>query len=156
MLRHLRALHPGWHGEAGGGRFVTFEGSTDMAGIAVDHFRQLGGDGFSCVVGDFDRHLAPTLAQLPPVDLAFIDGNHELEPTLRYDELIRSHSSAAAAIVHDDIRWSRDMNAAWDTVSDRPGGAYSFDAFRMGVVELGPPGQVPREIPAWLGMRHLR
>lgn len=136
----------------GCGRFVTFEGSRERAAIARATYRALGFDTQRIVIGDFDRHLAPTLAALGAVELAFVDGNHRLTPTLRYDALLRAHASPGTVIVHDDIRWSAEMVQAWHQVSRLPGGR-AFDVFRIGVIELGataPP------LEAWLGLSHLR
>ncbi len=138
--------------EVGHGRFVTFEGSRERAAIAQATYRTLGFDDQRIVVGDFDRHLQPTLAELGTVELSFVDGNHRLRPTLRYDGLLRTHASAGSVIVHDDIRWSDEMVEAWQQVSHLPGGR-AFDVFRIGVIELGttaPP------LEAWLGLSHLR
>jgi predicted O-methyltransferase YrrM len=142
--------------EAGGGQLVTFEGCRAMAEIACENYRSLGMEAFTSVVGDFDRQLAPAVEKLPAVDLAFVDGNHTFEPTVRYDALIRSRSHAGGVIVHDDIRWSMDMEKAWRTVRNQPGARFSFDAFRFGMIELGSPEQVPVQLSAWFGLSHLR
>jgi predicted O-methyltransferase YrrM len=141
---------------AGGGRFVTFEGSRARAEIARRMYRDLGFDDVTIVVGDFDRTVAPTLAKMGHIDLAFIDGNHRLEPTLRYDALVREHGAAGTVIVQDDIRWSAEMIEAWRQVRAR-GGARIFDAFRVGIVELDSVGAQPSStVDAWLGWSHLR
>jgi predicted O-methyltransferase YrrM len=134
----------------GGGRFVTMEGSRAQAEIATAMYRAQGFDEFEVVVGDFDRTLAPLLARIGPISLAFIDGNHREEPTLRYDSLVREHAAKNASVVHDDIRWSSEMIASWQAVTRRPA-ARVFDAFRMGIVEMG--GTPTNEImPVWLGI----
>lgn len=139
----------------GTGTFVTFEGSRERAEIARANYGRLGFNDATIVIGDFDRHLAPTLATLGEVGLAFIDGNHRLEPTLRYDALIRGHARSGAVLVHDDIRWSSEMIEAWHRVSaDR--GARAFDVFRLGIVELDDSLTVPELVYAWLGLAHLR
>jgi len=143
---------------AGAGTFVTFEGSSARAEIARGMYRQLGFEGSTVVVGDFDRTLAPKIAELGRVDLAFIDGNHRLEPTVRYDALIRGSSTEGGVIVHDDIRWSAEMVEAWRQVVAKPGARAAFDVFRIGIIELGTAADTapPPIVPAWLGLSHLR
>lgn len=136
----------------GRGRFVTFEGSRERAEIARATYRALGFSEQTLVVGDFDRHLEPTLAALGTVDLSFVDGNHRHGPTLRYDALLRRHGRPGSVIVHDDIRWSGEMIDAWRQVSQLPG-ARAFDVFRIGMIELGSTAPV---LEAWLGLSHLR
>jgi predicted O-methyltransferase YrrM len=138
--------------EAGVGRLVTFEGSRAMAEIAAENYRTLGFNDISIVIGDFDRQFGPALDPLPGIDLAFVDGNHRLEPTVRYDAMIRRHGNGTGVIVHDDLRWSTGMNAAWRTVRKGSGAKQVYDLFRMGVIELGPVEGKPRPVSAWLGI----
>lgn len=139
----------------GTGKFVTFEGSRERAEIARANYRRLGFDDTTIVIGDFDRHVVPTIADLGRVDLAFIDGNHRLEPTLRYDALIRRYAPPGAVIVHDDIRWSSEMSEAWHRVSSERG-ARAFDVFRIGIIELAAARETSDLFHAWLGLVHLR
>ncbi len=136
-----------------GGQFVTFEGCKAMAEIASDNYRALGFDSFSMHVGHFDRTFAPAIASLPPIDLAFIDGNHMRKPTEHYDSLVREHASDGCVIIHDDIRWSPGMWSAWRTVGARPA-RQVFDIFRFGITEVGQARVEP--VPVWLGLSHLR
>ena len=123
----------------GTGAFVTFEGSQARSEIARHTYLRLGFDAKAIIVGHFDRTLAPAFTELGLIDTAFVDGNHLLEPTVRYDALIRAFSRAGSVVVHDDIRWSREMAQAWHTVVAAPGATQAFDLFRLGVIELGSP-----------------
>jgi predicted O-methyltransferase YrrM len=138
--------------QTGAGRFMTLEGSRARADIATDTFGRLGFTGFEVRVGDFDRQLAPALTALGSVDLAFVDGNHRLAPTTRYDQMIRDHMPTGGVIAYDDIRWSREMVEAWGRIAARPGTRNAFDLFRVGIVELGPTSAGPARLDAWLGL----
>lgn len=46
------------------------------------------------------------------MDLAFIDGHHQYQPTLDYFDEILKMSSLNAVFVFDDIRWSDGMENA--------------------------------------------
>ena len=65
-------------------RLVSFEGAPEIAKLARDNFSSLGLTNVNLVEGNFDNTLSTELQKLPYVDLAFIDGNHRKEPTIRY------------------------------------------------------------------------
>jgi predicted O-methyltransferase YrrM len=73
-----------------------------------------------CVVGRFAETLGPTLDRLPSVDMAFIDGHHQYQPTLDYFETLRRKASDGALFVFDDINWSDGMRQAWASISSQP------------------------------------
>lgn len=56
-----------------------------------------------------------------PVDLAFIDGQHQYKPTIDFFDMIYAHSAPNALFIFDDIEWSDGMKNAWIEVqkSDR-------------------------------------
>ena len=56
-------------------------------------------------------------------------------------------------MVVDDIRWSEDMHAAWNTLAHQPD-VEAVDLFRMGVLRSSGPGQGtsggPSRVPSLL------
>jgi predicted O-methyltransferase YrrM len=98
---------------AAGGCVTTLEGSAYRLRIAKQMHERLGLSNISYVEGLFSETLPRTLTQMPPIDLAFIDGHHEYQPTLDYFTAIRSHASETSLFVFDDIRWSDEMKTAW-------------------------------------------
>ena len=137
----------------GRGKLLTMEGSRARAEISAERFRALGHENFEIEIGDFDRTLAPFIEKAGRIDLTFVDGNHRREPTVRYDALVRRHMHAGGVIVHDDIRWSSEMEDAWAEIAARPA-RLVFDVFRMGLVELGDGRK--ESVCAWLGLDQLR
>lgn len=115
-------------------RIVTGEGCKNIAAQAVNNFQQLSIAGIEVVTGNFDLTLPAMLERLPAIDLAFIDGNHRLEPTLRYFEQILPHTSAYSLIILDDIHWSEGMEQAWEQVKAHPAVTLSIDLFFIGLV----------------------
>jgi predicted O-methyltransferase YrrM len=112
--------------EAGGGRLVTFEGSADLAGRAHDNcawlLRRFGiqGVSFDVVVGAFQETYAKFLAETRPrLDLVFIDGHHQEEPTLRYHEWVQPFLAPRAIVVHDDVAHNVGMVRAWRTLREK-------------------------------------
>jgi len=116
-------------------RVFTLEGAPAVAETADHNLRSLGLDA-SVVTGDFDATLLPLLGRLPPVELAFVDGNHRREPTLRYFDVLLRHSSRSAALIFDDIHWSEEMEAAWTTIKNDPRVYLTIDLFFIGIVFL--------------------
>lgn len=98
---------------AAGGKVTTLEASK----YRLDHARKLHSDlglkNVEYVQGEFADTLADAVRRLAPVDLAFIDGHHKYEPTIRYFEAIREGASPDCVFVFDDIRHSPEMERAW-------------------------------------------
>jgi predicted O-methyltransferase YrrM len=114
----------------------TIEGSAAIAKTAADNLRGLGLDNVEVSTGNFDDLLDPGLGGIGPIDLAFVDGNHRREPTLRYfDSLIR-HCGRSAALIFDDIHWSLEMEQAWESIRKDPRVYLTIDLFFIGFVFL--------------------
>jgi predicted O-methyltransferase YrrM len=106
----------------GSGRLITIEGQPAVAAIARTSFEQVGVSGrVEGRVGSFADELPGALAALGGVDLAFIDGHHQYEPTLDYFAAIRDATGGRALFVFDDITYTRgDMAAAWRDIRAHP------------------------------------
>jgi len=68
------------------------------------------------------------------VDFAFIDGNHRKEPTERYFKELLAKTNNDSILVFDDIHWSREMEAAWETIKKDATVTCSIDLFFIGIV----------------------
>ncbi|GGB21773.1 O-methyltransferase [Puia dinghuensis] len=86
--------------------------------------------------GPFDEVLPNLLPTLPPIALAFIDGNHRLDPTLRYFNLLLPRASRSSVLIFDDIHWSAEMEAAWSAIKSDPRVYLTIDLFFLGFVFL--------------------
>lgn len=115
-------------------RIVTGEGSRQVAQFARRNFDALKLQNIQLAEGNFDDTLNDMLAQLPQVDLAFIDGNHRLEPTLRYFNQVINKTHSASVIILDDIHWSEEMENAWATIQQHPSVKLTVDLFFFGLV----------------------
>ena len=116
-------------------RVYTIEGSAALATAAGDNLQSLGLD-IRPITGNFDAVLPGLLARIPSIELAFIDGNHRLEPTLRYFETIFTHAASASILIFDDIHWSAEMEAAWAAIKNDPRVYLTIDLFFLGFVVL--------------------
>lgn len=115
-------------------RLITGEGSASIADKARQHLAALHCSNSTVVTGNFDLTLPGILQQLERVDMAYIDGNHRQEPTLRYFEQIREFSNTESILIFDDIHWSREMEDAWEAIRNTPGVTASVDLFFLGIV----------------------
>ena len=101
-------------------RIITIEYSKAILEYTRRNFKALHLDNIQAIEGHFDHVLKDALAQLPTVDLAFIDGNHQLEPTLRYFREILPKTHSSSIIIFDDIHWSDSMEQAWEAIKKDP------------------------------------
>jgi len=119
-------------------KLVTIEGADEIANVALMNLARLGATNVQLVRGNFDDVLKQELDLLKRVDLAFIDGNHRKEPTLRYFEEILKYSGPDTILIFDDIHWSRDMEEAWDLICQHPSVTCTVDLFFIGMVFFKP------------------
>lgn len=125
-------------------RVWTIEGAPAIAAVAADDLRELGLADVQLVVGNFDEQLEGVLANAGAVDLAFVDGNHRKEPTLRYFDLLMERRGPGAIFIFDDIHWSKQMEEAWDTICTDPRVYMTIDLFFIGLVVFREEFKVPQ------------
>lgn len=97
---------------AAGGKVTTLDASPYRQGVAKRLHHSLGLD-IDYVLGLFTDTLDGTLDRIAPVQMAFIDGHHQYQPTLDYFEAIAAKASPGCVFIFDDIRWSSGMRQAW-------------------------------------------
>jgi len=111
------------------------EGSGEIAAAAQKNFTQLETTNIDTIVGNFNNTLPLALTQLqPPIDFAFIDGNHRFEPTVGYFDAIVPKTINSSIVVLDDIRWSAEMEKAWNYCKDHSNVTLSIDLFFIGIL----------------------
>ena len=131
---------------AGAGSKVTvdtIEGSPAIAKEALSLWQKTGISNISLHTGTFDEQL-PELLNKPSIvfDLVYIDGNHRMEPTLRYVDMITPYLSEKSVVVLDDIHWSKEMHQAWQILQSNQSFCYSVDLFYKGLLFREPGLQV--------------
>jgi predicted O-methyltransferase YrrM len=117
-----------------GARVTTIEGNGAIAARAGKHFEALGLKNIESICGNFDELLPRVLQEGRRVDLAYVDGNHRYEPTVRYFEQLLARADAGTIMVFDDIHWSEEMEKAWEVIKEHPSVRYSIDIFFLGFV----------------------
>ena len=115
-------------------RLITMEGSKEIADVAKQNFKVLGLKNVELIGGNFDDTLSSVVRGLSTVDFAFIDGNHRKDPTERYFKELLAKTNNDSILVFDDIHWSSEMEAAWETIKKDATVTCSIDLFFIGMV----------------------
>jgi predicted O-methyltransferase YrrM len=123
---------------AGGGRFVTLEGSETLCSVAERNLASLGLGGIVEVRhGTFRSTLGGVLPEDTP-DYGFIDGHHAEDATLEYHEAFLSAASGMCVLVFDDIDWSDGMRRAWQHIREHPRTDLAVAVGRLGFTLVTP------------------
>lgn len=132
---------------------TTIEGCPETSKFAKSEFAKRKIANVNFINDDFDHLFASNMLKDQRFDLAFIDGNHTSEATIRYfDNIIKRYSNKKSIIIVDDINWSRDMYDAWKEISSRMPDSLRINLFRMGIIFSGydfPKAEVRGEIFKW-------
>ncbi len=113
---------------------TTLEGANTVATVARQNFEKLQLTNIGMVEGNFDETLSPVVDQLKSIDLAFIDGNHRYEPTVRYYKKLLPAVHEYSVLIFDDIHWSKEMEQAWEEIKTDPAVTLSIDLFFIGLL----------------------
>ena len=115
-------------------RLITMEGSKEIADVAKQNFNAIELKNVELIEGNFDNTLSFVVRDLSSVDFSFIDGNHQQEPTERYFKELLSKTNNDSILVFDDIHWSSEMEAVWETIKKNPAVTCSIDLFFIGII----------------------
>jgi predicted O-methyltransferase YrrM len=114
-------------------RFVTIEGSQNLARIAAEHLAVIA-PGARVVNGLFDDVLDEVLDSFPSgIDLVYIDGHKDGERFWAMVRRIVTRLSPGGLLVLDDIRWSHAMGRLWCSICELEGLSYTLDVGRFGI-----------------------
>lgn len=116
------------------GVVYSMEGSESLQRFAKELAQDAGVTNIHFLTGNFDTLLPKLLQSLNKVDLAYIDGNHSYEATLRYFEALMQKIHQNSVLVFDDIYWSEGMHRAWEEIKKHPRVSLSIDTFYSGYV----------------------
>lgn len=114
-------------------RVMTIEGSQSLTDLAAQNFNVLHFNNIEQFTGHFDEKLPEVLSMVEKVDLAFIDGNHRYDPTLRYFQLLMAKAHEKTILIFDDIYWSEEMTQAWTEIKNDPRISLTIDIHRLGI-----------------------
>lgn len=92
---------------------VTGDCSGKRLGIARSLHMDCGLDNVDYVEGFFKDTAETIFGMMPGWTLAFIDGDHTLDGTMRYYDLALQTGRSGCVVIFDDIEWSEGMKSAW-------------------------------------------
>jgi len=121
-----------------GTTITTFEGSEDIANIALTNFEYFNKQNIKLISGNIDSTLPSYTNSRISIDFAYLDANHRYQPTINYFEFILKRMHDNSIIVIDDIYWSKEMTNAWNTIKEHPQVTHTLDLFSVGIVFLKP------------------
>ena len=109
-----------------------------LASIARETLHLIGAESCEVVPGRFRDVLPAVLQRSSALDLVFIDGHHEYQPTLDYVDQIKPCLSEKGAIVFDDVYlWSRQVRKAWKRIIRTHPNACPIDLAKFGILFWG-------------------
>jgi len=114
----------------------SIEGNTERATFAAQMVSRCALGPVSIHWGEMEEKLADILPLMPERFLAYVDGNHHFEPTVRYVRSLMERVGEEAVIILDDIYWSEGMYRAWKEIISWPETRVSIDLFHMGILLL--------------------
>jgi predicted O-methyltransferase YrrM len=115
-------------------KVYTMEGCPETARLAQENFNVFPNYNIELTVGAFENTLPALLERINEIDFLFVDGHHQLKPTLQYIEMCLPKLSKDATVVVDDINWSTEMREAWQQLIADKRFTLSFDVFMMGIL----------------------
>lgn len=118
---------------------VTFEGSNEIAQMAQLNWEKLGLTNIRLITGSLDDTLLTYTHARAKIHFALMDANHTGEATLRYFNLLQPLMDEDGILVIDDIRYSKDMYEAWQTICQHPQVTTTMDLGGMGLIFFYPP-----------------
>lgn len=120
------------------GKLYSLEGSREIAVEAKKNIEKCNIKNVEVITGHFDKKLPELLNALSTVDYFFFDGNHRLEPTLKYFDWALQKINDNTVFIFDDINWSDEMKMAWKQVYNHPKVTISIDLYMLGIVFFNP------------------
>ncbi|MEO9022447.1 MAG: class I SAM-dependent methyltransferase [Ginsengibacter sp.] len=115
-------------------KVFTFEGSHNIAEIALSIFEKARLRNIDLAEGNFGKTLSFTNNKIENIDLLFVDGNHRKNATLEYFEFFRRKSHVKSIFIFDDIHWSSEMEEAWKLIQQHDSVTMTIDLFFIGLV----------------------
>jgi predicted O-methyltransferase YrrM len=119
-------------------RVYTLEGDPALATRARHLFEHHSLRNITLLEGLFAEKLPEVLAREEKIDLAFHDGHHEEEATLRYFGMLLPRLHNNSVVVLDDIHWSKGMLRAWERIRGHERVSLTINLFRMGILFFEP------------------
>ncbi len=116
------------------GHIITVEGDENLVNFTTNQLQKLNIKNIKIIHSDFDDYLDTLNQTEQKFDLVMMDGNHRLQPTLRYFEKLQKHLHNSSVVIVDDIYWSDEMKVAWQKLKQHSNVKQSVDTFYFGLL----------------------
>lgn len=115
---------------------ITVEACPETAKVAQSNFQFAGTSNITLI----NQTFVDFLTDLKPgkFDVIFIDGHHDGSALLNYVATLEPWMHDETMVVLDDIRWSKSMLQAWNSLKNDHRFNVSIDFFRMGMLVKRP------------------
>ena len=117
-------------------RFITIEGSAELAKIAGGHLRAI--TPRATVVNEVFDAALDDLPRIAPIDLLYIDGDHTNEGRHRYFGRVQPYLSRGALALFDDLHYSEEMWSTWHELRQTRGVSWAINFGRIGACVWDP------------------
>ena len=112
----------------------TFEGDSTLAKLNRSLFERESALNITLHGGLFNITLPNFLHTNPRIDIAFIDGDHTYDATIRNFRMMLPFLNENSIVIFDDIHWSSGMESAWNEIKSMSEVQQSIDFYRLGMV----------------------
>ncbi len=118
------------------GTCITAEGCAQTAALARQSFSRLKLNNIRQLQCTFDEAISTAVSGDAPIDLLHLDGDHRRKAVEQLWRTARPHLHRHSVVAISDIRWSEDMESAWEWLKGQPGVTYTVDLFDLGLLFL--------------------
>lgn len=112
----------------------SMEGDAELSSIAKNNIASFGINNIALNIGEFNECFETISNKIEKLDMVYFDGNHQKEPTIKYFHDCLKYAHEDTIFIFDDIRWTKGMNDAWDTIKAHPRVSLTIDLFSFGLV----------------------
>jgi predicted O-methyltransferase YrrM len=115
-------------------RIISVDSDPEKIRYAAEALKAFPAGEIDFVKGDFRAVIPGILATAGHPLMVFVDGDHDMQRTMEYYKEIKKSAKEDTVIVFDDIRWSAEMEKAWDAIRNDNDTVICIDLFLMGIV----------------------
>lgn len=115
-------------------KIITLEGCPETANQAQLQFQKFQLNNIASVVTEFTAYFQNCEVNDAFCQMIYFDGNHSKKATLDYFDLLLPTITNDTVWIFDDIHWSEDMEAAWETIKNHPKVTVTIDTLQWGLV----------------------
>ena len=118
---------------AGNANIITIEGCPNTYNFTKQLIEKCEIKNIELINSSFDAAFETTLKN-KTIDVAYIDGNHTYEATIKYFNQLLERTHENSVLIFDDIYWTDGMAKAWGEIKANPAVTISIDLYKVGLI----------------------